>query len=175
MAEVCDLWQSSGTYLVTDLDATVEDLAPRLLRYCYGCSDNAALAEEAAQDALAALVQAWRKHGRPASPAGFAFTVARRRLRRAVLRARLLAPLEALRGHIAAPTDLEIELGGRQELARVATAVRSLPKHERDALLLATAGDLPLAEVAALTGTSLGAVKMRIYRARRRLAAALGR
>lgn len=158
-----------------DLEGTVEELAPRLLRYCHGCSANAALAEEAAQDALTALVQTWRKRGRPASPDGFAFTVARRRLRRAALRARLLAPLEALRGQAAEPADPELEVGSRQELARVAAAVRALPRHEREALLLAAAGDLPLAQVAALTGVSPGAVKMRVHRARRRLAAALGR
>src|SRR5262249_39600755 len=76
----------------------VEEIAPRLLRYCLGETGDRGLAEEAAQEGLAALVQRWRRQGPPESPAAFAFAVARRRAWRLKLRRRLFAPLPFLPG-----------------------------------------------------------------------------
>jgi len=41
-----------------DLEATLRDIAPRLLRYCAGSLRDASLGEEIAQESLAALVKA---------------------------------------------------------------------------------------------------------------------
>ncbi|MEO1369182.1 MAG: sigma-70 family RNA polymerase sigma factor, partial [Acidobacteriota bacterium] len=79
-----------------DLDTTLDELAPALLRFCRGRSGDAGLAEDAAQEALMALVDRWRRLGPPSSPAAFAFTVARRRLGRRLTARRLWAPLEAI-------------------------------------------------------------------------------
>jgi DNA-directed RNA polymerase specialized sigma24 family protein len=49
--------------------------------------------------------------------------------------------------------------------------LRTLPRVDREALLLRLVGDLPFADIAVLMNTSPAAVKMRISRARRRLAA----
>ena len=51
-----------------DLEATVAALAPRLIRYGTGCTGDPSIGEEAAQEALAALVSRWRRHGAPESP-----------------------------------------------------------------------------------------------------------
>jgi RNA polymerase sigma factor (sigma-70 family) len=166
-----------------ELDATVEALAPRLLRYCLGRTGSAEAAEEVAQDALAALVGRWRRHGPPESPAAFAFAVARRRAWRAVVRRRLLLPLAALtdghggRGagipaelaHPSTARDQEEQAVARGEVARTLAALHRLPGRDREALLLVAGGELATEEAARLLGVSRSAFKMRIHRARKRL------
>jgi RNA polymerase sigma-70 factor (ECF subfamily) len=162
-----------------ELETTVEALAPRLLRYCLGRTGSAEAAEEVAQDALAALVGRWRRHGPPESPAAFAFAVARRRAWRAGVRRRLLLPLVALtdgRGRggevgveTAAGPDLEARAVARGEVARTLAALRRLPARDREALLLVAAGELATEEAARVLGVSRSAFKMRVHRARRRL------
>ena len=152
-----------------DLDTTVVELAAPLLRYCLGRTGDSGLAEEAAQEALAALVARWRRHGPPDCPAAFAFTVARRRAGRLALQRRLLAPLSALLdGHTPEPGPEE-RAAGRCDLGRALAALRRLPGRDRDALLLVAAGGLALADGARLLGVSVPALKMRLHRARRRL------
>lgn len=156
-----------------ELETAVNELAPRLYRYCLGRAGSAEAAEEAAQEALAALVSRWRRHGPPDSPEAFAFTVARRRAVRAAFRRRLLRPLAALMESGAEPeTDgpgLEERTAARAELARTTAALRRLPARDREALLLAAAGELSTAEAARVVGISPSAYKMRLHRARRRL------
>jgi RNA polymerase sigma-70 factor (ECF subfamily) len=159
---------------VAALDEIVEEIAPRLLRFCLGCCGDVATAEEAAQDGLAALVQRWRRHGPPDSPQAFAFTVARRRLGRAKFRQRFLAPLEVLSGRADAGPNPEQTTSGREELGKMLQALREISEIEREALLLVAAAELSLAEAAAVTGSTVGAVKMRVHRARRHLAQILG-
>lgn len=156
-----------------DLETAVTDLAPRLLRYCLGRTGSVEAAEEAAQEALAALVRRWRLHGPPDSPEAFAFTVARRRAVRAAIRRRLLRPLAALvedgREPEAGGPGLEERTVARAELALTQQALRRLPARDREALLLAAAGELAGTEAARVLGISPSAYKMRLHRARRRL------
>lgn len=156
-----------------DLEATVNELAPQLLRYCLGQTRDMALAEEVAQDALTALVQRWRRQGPPECPAAFAFTIARRRAFRLTFQRRLLQPLHALLdGHSeerSEEPDPETRAVSRTELGRTLAALRRLSGKDREALLLAAAGELGLGETARVLGISLSALKMRIHRARKRL------
>jgi RNA polymerase sigma-70 factor (ECF subfamily) len=152
-----------------DLETAVAELAPQLLRYGLGRTGDAALGEEVAQDALAALVERWRRHGAPDCPAAFAFAVARRRAGRALRRRRLLAPLEFLREAASGRPGPEASAAARSELGVVLAALRRLPGRDREALLLAAAGDLDTAAAAAALGISPPAYKMRLHRARRRL------
>lgn len=162
-----------------DLDATVAELAPRLLRYCLARTGSVEAAEEAAQEALAALVGRWRRHGPPESPEAFAFAVARRRAWRASVRRRLLLPLVALTdgrgdppGPMGAPASVagaEERVMARRELDRTISALRRLPARDREALLLVAAGGLATGEAARLLKVSRSAFKMRLHRARRRL------
>lgn len=152
-----------------ELETAVQELAPQLLRYSLGRTGDAALAEEVAQDALAALVQRWRRHGPPDCPAAFAFAVARRRAGRLMLQRRLLEPLHALLdGHSPLPgpeerATLSLDLG------RTLAALRKLPRQDREALLLVGAGELGTTEGARVLGITVSALKMRVHRARRRL------
>jgi RNA polymerase sigma-70 factor (ECF subfamily) len=55
----------------------------------------------------------------------------------------------------------------------VLRALRHLPEGERAALLLRVDHDLAYEEIAVTLGTTVGAAKVRVHRARRRLAGAL--
>jgi RNA polymerase sigma factor (sigma-70 family) len=160
------------------LEAVVRELAPRLLRFCLGRFGAEGLAEEVAQDALSALVARWRRHGPPESPEAFVFAVARRRGSRAAFKRRLMAPLAALgngdpRSGADPGPDPEARAMGRHDLSRTFAAIRRLSSRERDALLLVVAGELSTEEAARVLGISRSALKMRVHRARARLAADL--
>jgi DNA-directed RNA polymerase specialized sigma24 family protein len=75
-----------------DLEQTLADLAPSLLRYCTGASGDPAAGEELAQESLAVLVSRWRRHGPPESSRAFVYAVARRLARRRKWRRRYSYP-----------------------------------------------------------------------------------
>jgi RNA polymerase sigma-70 factor (ECF subfamily) len=152
-----------------DLTSEVEAIAPRLLRYCLGATGDRALAEEVAQEALAALVKRWRRQGPPLSPAAFTFAIARRRAWRLKLRRRLFEPLEARLDRQSPLPGPEALAVSRTELARTLKALKRLPRHDREALLLVAVGELSLEDGAGLLGISRPALKMRLHRARQRL------
>ena len=156
-----------------DLDAVATALAPRLIAYATARTGSRDAAEDIAQEALTALVRRWRLAGPPESPDAFVFAIARRRAGRVVAKRALLAPIEALRNRIRDEASVEQAYGDRCELAIVLSALRALSRADREALLLRAAGELSFEEIAAITRTSTAAVKMRISRARRRLAARL--
>jgi RNA polymerase sigma-70 factor (ECF subfamily) len=152
-----------------ELETAVTELAPQLLRYALGRTGDAELAEEVAQDALAALVQRWRRHGPPDCPAAFAFAVARRRAGRLRLQRRLLEPLQALVERRSSLPGPEESATLRADLGRALAALRTLPRRDREALLLVGAGELGLTGGARVLGITVSALKMRVHRARRRL------
>jgi RNA polymerase sigma-70 factor, ECF subfamily len=156
-----------------DLDATVRELAPKLLGYCFLETGDRSLAEEIAQETLTALVQRWRRVGPPDSPAAFVFAIARRRSARTVVRQRLLQPLEAAFGRSDGRVNPEQLAVIASERKRVAGALRRLRAPDRQVLLLVTVAGLGLEETARLLGISLSATKMRALRARQRLREAL--
>ena len=156
-----------------DLDSTVRDLAPRLLGYCLLETGDASLAEDIAQDSLTALVQRWRRYGPPDSPAAFVFAIARRRSARAMVRRRLVRPLEEILGlgdgH---PTPEEAAVMS-SERARLVRALSRLRPADRRQLLLVTVWDQGMEDAARMLGISVSAAKMRTLRARQRLRALL--
>jgi RNA polymerase sigma-70 factor (ECF subfamily) len=156
-----------------DLEGTLADVAPGLLRYCTGTSGDPAAGEELAQEALTALVSHWRRHGPPESSRAFVFVVARRLVRRWRWRRRLLVPLEQLRNGRHPDPDPETTTGRRRELHHALAAIRVLPDRERQALLLTIGGDLDVAAAANVLGISRSAFKMRVHRARRKLGSRL--
>ena len=60
------------------------------------------------------------------------------------------------------------------EAVALAEALRTLPIHQRQAIVLHHLVDLPIDEVAAILGTRAGTVKSWLARGRRNLAARLG-
>jgi RNA polymerase sigma-70 factor (ECF subfamily) len=160
-----------------ELEATVSELAPRLLRYTRGLLPSPSLAEETAQEALTALVERWRRHGPPNSPEAFAFTVARRRAARAAKSRRSWLSLVTADGSVDEPEAVtpcpESSTLARSEWAQVTDALGQLSGKDREALLLAAAGELSTADAARVLRVSRSAFKMRLHRARHRLAALL--
>ncbi len=152
-----------------DLESTLGELAPRLLRYCRGRTANHQLAEESAQEALTALVTRWRRHGPPESPEAFAFVIARRRLQRQLWRQRWFEPLERVIDDRSPQPDPESSLMTRSNLQRTLGALDRLPRRLRDAMLLVAAGELDTESAAEVLGISKSALKMRVHRARQQL------
>jgi RNA polymerase sigma-70 factor (ECF subfamily) len=65
--------------------------------------------------------------------------------------------------------------GSRDEVERrVASALAALPERQREACSLRLLVELPLEEIARVTGTSVGTVKSRLYYGQRRLRQLLG-
>jgi RNA polymerase sigma-70 factor (ECF subfamily) len=152
-----------------ELETVVQELAPQLLRYALGRTGDPTLAEEVAQDALAALVQRWRRHGPPECAAAFVFAIARRRAFRLTFQRRLMAPLHALLDGPSRVPGPERRASARNDLGRTLAALRRLAGKDREALLLVAAGELGLSEGAEVLGISVSALKMRVHRARQRL------
>jgi RNA polymerase sigma-70 factor (ECF subfamily) len=156
-----------------DLDEAVGALAPRVLRYAAARLGDRGLAEEVAQESLTALVRAWRSGGPPDSPEAFVFAIARRRAGRLVWRRRLWLPLDRASGARDAGPTPETQAVSRDQARRVRAALARLPGRDREALLMVALGELSMAGAAAALGLSVSAVKMRVHRARARLAALL--
>lgn len=152
-----------------DLEATVRDLAPRLLRYCKGRLPTPESAEDVAQSALMALVARWRAAGPPDSPAAFAFSIARRRAWRSSLRARLAQPLASLGIRHEPFADPIPGSEARSELRRLRCELQKLSVKEREAILHVVAGELSVVDAAKALGISESALKMRLARARQKL------
>jgi RNA polymerase sigma-70 factor (ECF subfamily) len=152
-----------------DLEETVRDLAPRLLRYCRGRLQSPESAEDVAQSALVALVARWRTAGPPDSPLAFAFSIARRRAWRVAVRARLLEPISTLGFRHEPFADPIRGTEARSELRRLRSELQRLSVKEREAILLVVAGELPVADAAEALGISESALKMRLARARQKL------
>lgn len=84
--------------MIVDLESIIRELTPGLLRYCTARTRDRGLAEEIAQESLAALIMRWNRYGAPESAQAFLFAVARRRAARAMLSRRLWLPLRLLAG-----------------------------------------------------------------------------
>jgi len=74
----------------------------------------------------------------------------------------------------AAEHDAVGQLDGQTQFARVLGALRSLPEGERAALLLRVDHGLSYEDIASTLGTSVVAARVRVHRARLRLATARG-
>ncbi len=162
-----------GSPVIVDLDATLSDLAPRVLRYLVARLGDVSLAEEIAQDSLTALVRCWRNGAPPESADAFVFAIARRRLGRAFWRRRLSVPIEQAFGSRDGSPSPESRAIARVEGERVRSALAKLARLDREAILLVAVGEMSMAEASAVLGVSLSAVKMRVHRARARLTALL--
>ncbi len=111
----------------------------------------------------------WQASGSPRNPDAFVFAIAKRRARRALFRRRLLLPLEHLLNHRAPGEDPEQAAVANDQRTRLMSAIRRLPRLEREAVLLVIVDGQRINEAADSSGVSVSAMKMRLMRARRRL------
>ena len=122
--------------MIVDLENIIRELAPGLLRYCTALMRDRSLAEEIAQESLAALITRWKRHGAPESAQAFLFAVARRRASRAMLSRRLRLPLRFLAGSRDNAPDPEEAALHRSEYKTLIRALEKLPARDREAVLI---------------------------------------
>jgi len=154
------------------MESVIEELAPDIIRFCRGLAGGAEAGDDVAQEALTALIRRWRKSGAPDSPASYAYAAARRIDRRRRWRRRLFTPLEPWAADRAPAAEAEaLERG--VALREALEALHCLAPGDREALLLSAVSGLGVEEASRCLGLSASAYKMRVHRARARLASRL--
>ncbi|MFB9388871.1 SigE family RNA polymerase sigma factor [Streptomyces coeruleoprunus] len=151
----------------TDFDEFYTATARRLVAAVYAATGDLTEAEDAVQEAYARAWQRWDRLTREGDPTAWVRTVALRLAISSWRRAR-----NRIRAHIThgPPPDLP---GLGPERVALVRALQALKAHERTVLVLHHLLDLPVQQVARETGLSEGAVRTRLSRARRALAAHL--
>jgi RNA polymerase sigma-70 factor (sigma-E family) len=148
-----------------DLRALYDGCYRRLVGQVYAVTADLAEAQDAVQEAFVRALAAPRRFARVDNPEAWlrvvALNVARRRYRRRAHLDRLL------RREPEPPAAVE---GLAPDHVALVAALRELPAAQREAVALHYLADLPLAEIADLTGVALGTVKARLSRGRARLA-----
>ena len=152
-----------------DLEALYRQHAAAVFRFAYGLCRNRSEAEDIVAETFArVLTRAHRIENRTAR--AYLLTAARNVFldakRRSARDARLVGQMES------EPADTGQQLDDRARLAHALKALGELPEGERAALLLRLDHDLSYEEIAATLNISVAAAKVRVHRARLRLAAA---
>jgi RNA polymerase sigma-70 factor (ECF subfamily) len=117
------------------------------------------------------FVRAWTAPEEPRMETvkAYLFTIARNLHRKQWRRqSRLEALDEAMPGQAAQPDEAAVN---QDEFRRTMEAVHTLPEIDRTVLLLRAEQELSYEDIAAVTGLSVAAAKMRVFRARAKLAA----
>ena len=158
---------------MTEFEALYRRYARDVYRFSlYLCGEHAA-AEDITSEAF---VRAWNGSGeiRAATAKAYLFAIARNCYVEGFRRVRSRPPGgghaeldESLADPAAGP---EATAAGRSELAQVMAALAELPEADRTVLLLRAQEEWSYEEIAQATGLSLSAVKVKIHRARLRLA-----
>jgi RNA polymerase sigma-70 factor (ECF subfamily) len=144
--------------------------APGLYRFALRLTGDPAAAEDLVAETFVVAV-AGGGPAEPPSACAFLFgTLRNLALHGRRTAARRPAAAAALLDELASPIDLERTTAARHALAAALQDLQALPEETRAALLLRAEG-LPYEAVAALLGTSAGAAKVRVHRARVALAA----
>ncbi|MFY1684959.1 RNA polymerase sigma factor [Micromonospora sp. WMMD730] len=149
---------------------------PRIVAALIRVTGDWTLAEDCAQEALAAAVQRWPRDGVPGNPGGWLMTVARNRatdvLRRATVERRKLRELALLTDPQPTPDDLEEDVVD-DRLRLVFTCCHpALSLEARVALTLRTVAGVPTADIARAFLVGEATMTRRITRAKARIAAA---
>ncbi|MEV1018060.1 sigma-70 family RNA polymerase sigma factor [Micromonospora sp. NPDC049801] len=149
------------------------DAYPRIVATLIRLTGDWALAEDCAQESLAAALERWPGDGVPVNPGGWLMTVARNRaidvLRRATVERRKLHDLALL-----APTDARPEHDVEDDRLRLVFTCchPALALDARVALTLRTVCGVPTADIARLLLVSESTMTRRLTRARTRIAQA---
>ena len=152
---------------MNDFEQLYRRHASALLRFAWGLSGSRAVAEDLVQETFVRiLVRAPRFATR--SALAYLLAVVRNTYLKGRRRTARETPLPD--DLPAATDDLDLRIDDRDRLAAVTRALSELPEGERSALLLRVDHELPYDEIAATLDISVGAAKVRVHRARLRLA-----
>jgi RNA polymerase sigma-70 factor, ECF subfamily len=142
--------------------------AGEVRRFALYLSGNAALADDITSETF---VRAWTASGpiREATVKAYLFAIARNLYRDEIRRSARLSEIDEEAPATGPPLEASAEQ--RVRLERVLRALRRLPEIDRAALLLYAQEGMSYQEIAHALSLSLGTVKVKIHRARLRLAA----
>ena len=138
-------------------------------RFALFLSGDASLADDIVSETF---VRAWHVRSRLdlATVKAYLFTIARNLYLRQRQRANRLAPLDdRLADPLAGPHE---RMRARRDLDAVLTAMQQLPEIDRAALLMRADEELPYEEIAKALGISVSSAKVKVHRARLKLAEA---
>lgn len=148
--------------------------AAGMLRLIRRLTSHQGVAEEILQESWLAV---WRSAGgfRGDAPVrAWLLGVARRQAHNRLRRIEpVIVDLEKAIDVPDAEPAVEEQVFARADRRRLVAAVKGLPEHLREVLVLVLAEDLPYPEVAAMLGVPVGTVKSRMWTARRLLTATL--
>lgn len=154
-----------------EFHAELEQISPHLrafARTLCGCRDRA---DDLAQETLLKAWAARESYRAGTNFKAWTFTILRNQFYSEARRARFTGDYDQ------DMAERTLCSNGNQEhaveLRDVLRALETLPRANREALILAVVGDLAYEEIAAICGIALGTVKSRICRARMMLVAAL--
>lgn len=157
-------WAGSGD--VAAFEALYARHRAPLFRFLQGHLHDRGLAEELFQDVWQRVIAA-RAGWRPDAPFGaWLYRIAHNRLNDhwRARRHRPPAPADALErtAALAASDDPERDASEREAAARLYRALDELPAEQREAVLMRLHGELPLEEIARITGVGRETVKSRL-------------
>jgi RNA polymerase sigma-70 factor (ECF subfamily) len=150
----------------------------RLYNYLLRLCPDREIASDLLQDTFLRLHRERGRYRRGAPLRPWIFTIAtnlwRDEYRKRVVREQALTreatdPASVLPGIIDLSEDPERQVQQAQLLSAIRTAVDSLPEGQREVVLLSRYADLSHEETARTLGVSVGAVKLRLFRALRHL------
>ena len=151
---------------MTEFETLYRRHAPALLRFAWGLTGDRGTAEDLVSETFVRLLT---RAPRIETRTALAYLLAvvrntwlsgkRRTDREVPLPEDLPAP----------PADPDARLDDRDRIERVIRDLRDVPEGERAAFLLRVDHELSYEEIAAALGTSVGAAKVRVHRARMRL------
>ncbi len=152
---------------MTELEKLYRHHAPEVHRFCFWLCGDAQRADDLTSEVF---VRAWAgiDRIRAGTARAYLLTIARNLHRQDHRRARRDAPLDP---ELADPGPGPERTGAaRHELADVLRDLLSLPEADREALLLRAEHGLPYDEIARALGIRPGAARVKVHRARARLA-----
>jgi RNA polymerase sigma-70 factor, ECF subfamily len=153
---------------VTDFDALYRQYAPHVFRFALSLSGDRAVAEDITSETF---VRMWTARDRLdlATVLGYLLTIARRLYLHAVSERRRSGVLDVEPQDLGPSQDVVTE--HKAALDAVLGDLQALPEMDRAALLMRAQDGLPYEEIGAALGITPGAAKVRVHRARQRLAA----
>ncbi|MFH1842625.1 MAG: RNA polymerase sigma factor [bacterium] len=159
---------------MTDLEKLYRQHASAVFRFAWGlCGDRSTAEDLVSETFVRILTKAPKIETRTAL--AYLLAVARNTFLTGRRRRRAEVPLsDQLSDRLPAPLfDPDSRLDDQARLDTVIAALRNVPEGERAALLLRVDHDLSYDDIAAALGTTPGAAKVRVHRARMRLASAM--
>ncbi len=159
------------------LAALVERYQPRIARLAYRLLGWSGDVDDVVQEVFTAALRALPRFRGQAAIETWLYRITvnecRRVRRRSLLRLRFFRRVLAERHNPRPAAPPETALRERETFQRVRQAVQDLPPRYREVVVLHYLEGLAVAEIAAITGLSSGAVEVRLHRARQRLRSAL--